>query len=62
VRVRLRVRSRTTGRELGVNALVNSGFETFKPFLGRWRGALKSVNMKGHEPPSTEERSKFHGA
>jgi hypothetical protein len=31
VRVRLRVRSRTTGRELRVNALVNSGFETFKP-------------------------------
>jgi hypothetical protein len=33
VRVRLRVRSRTTGRELRVNALVNSGFETFKPQL-----------------------------
>jgi hypothetical protein len=33
VRVRLRLKSRTTGRELRVNALVNSGFETFKPQL-----------------------------
>jgi len=33
VRVRLRIRSRTTGRELRAVALVNSGFETFKPQL-----------------------------
>jgi hypothetical protein len=33
VRVRLRVRSRSTGRELKTSALVNSGFETFKPQL-----------------------------
>jgi hypothetical protein len=30
VRVRLRVRSRSTERELKTSALVNSGFETFK--------------------------------
>jgi len=33
VRVRLRIRSRTTGRELRAVALVNSGFETLKPQL-----------------------------
>jgi len=33
VRVRLKLKSRTTGRELRVNALVCSGFETFKPQL-----------------------------
>jgi hypothetical protein len=33
VRVRLRVRSRTNGKEVRVNALVNSGFETLKPQL-----------------------------
>jgi len=33
VRIRLRVRSKTTGRELEVIALVNSGFETVKPQL-----------------------------
>jgi hypothetical protein len=33
VRIRLRIRSRTTGKELKVVALVNSGFETVKPQL-----------------------------
>jgi hypothetical protein len=33
VRIRLRIRSRTTGRELRAVALVNSGFETVKPQL-----------------------------
>jgi hypothetical protein len=33
VRIRLRIRSRTTGRELRAAALVNSGFETIKPQL-----------------------------
>lgn len=33
VRVKLKLRSRTTGKELEVIALVNSGFETDKPKL-----------------------------
>jgi len=33
VRIRLRIRSKTTGRELRAVALVNSGFETAKPQL-----------------------------
>ncbi len=33
VRVRLRIRSRSNGKELKTNALVNSGFETLKPQL-----------------------------
>jgi len=33
VRIKLRVKSKSTGKELEVNALVNSGFETIKPQL-----------------------------
>jgi hypothetical protein len=33
VRIKLKLKSRTTSRELRVNALVNSGFETLRPQL-----------------------------
>jgi len=33
VRIKLKIKSKTTSRELRVNALVNSGFETLRPQL-----------------------------
>jgi hypothetical protein len=33
VRIKLKIKSKTTSRELKVNALVNSGFETLRPQL-----------------------------
>ena len=58
VRVRLKLKSRTTGRELRVNALVSSGFETSKPqllvparvaeMLGLWPLILRDYVVKDY--------------